>query len=196
MLCLGEGRSKDSRSDLDTLPTSCVVAVGIFGSGREIHSPDALDSHCIRALVVIDFSPCPVDCVIIILRISTCPDADSNIARRLRVVCTSLRLIVCERSHDLSINVPFQLLLRPTSCVVVKVVLRSLGHRVPFCAFDGIGCVAFTVIIILGVGGVAADEFEVNFIEIVGLKYDTYLMVNSVLPHIVSTGEVILLTTP
>ena len=123
-------------------------------------------------LGVIDFSSRPLHRVIIVFLVATGPHADADVHGCLRVTLPSVGVFVLDGPHDVSVYVPFQAFVRPASRVVVKTSLGGIGHGVPFRAGGFVGGVAFAVVVVFGVGGVGSDEFEVDFVEVVGLEDD------------------------
>ena len=122
-------------------------------------------------LAIINHPSSPLHRIIIILAIPPRPDANAHIHRRLRITPPPIRIRILQRPDHGTIDVPFQRLVRPARGVIVEIVLGRGGEGVPFGAVDGVGGVAFAVVVVFHVGGVAADEFEVDFVQVVGLEY-------------------------
>ena len=123
--------------------------------------------------MIVYFSAGPLDGVVTVVFVAACPDADADVHGRLWIVCPSVGVVVRQRTHDGAVDVPFQRLIRPARGVVVVALRRVpvIGQSVPFCPFICVGRVAFSVVVVLGVGVVVADEFLVYFIQVVGLQY-------------------------
>ena len=160
--------------DLDGLRGSGRVAVFVFAAGGVVGHADGLHEHCVGGFGVVYFSAGPLDGVVVVVFVAAGPDADADVHGCLWVVCPSVCVVVRQRTYDGAVDVPFQRLIRPAGGIVVVALGRVpvVGQRVPFCPFDGVGGVAFSVVVALGVGVVVADEFLVYFIQIVGLQYD------------------------
>ena len=93
---------------LDGLPGSGRVAVFVLAAGGEVGYADGLDEHCVGTLGVVDFPAGPLDGVVAVIFVPACPDADADVHGRLRVVGSSVRVGVRQRTHDGSVDVPFQ----------------------------------------------------------------------------------------
>lgn len=104
---------------LDGFPCSGRVAVFVLAAGGEVGYADGLDEHCVGALGVVDLPAGPLDGVVTIIFVPACPDAEADVHGRLRVVGSSARVGVRQRTHDGSVDVPFQRFLGPPCSVVV-----------------------------------------------------------------------------
>lgn len=106
----------------------------------------------------------------ILRRISTGPNAQLELTGRLRETFPTVRVLVRERAHERAVEIPFQLVFAPIGGVVVEIGLWGRRRRKPFGAGDGVGGVAFAVVIGFRVGGVGANDFPVDLVEVVGLE--------------------------
>lgn len=165
----GEGDETVPR-DLDALPVAGCVAVRVRTPGTVILHEHTLNRHSEGCVTKISFPARPLNDAFRLRRIATSPNTQSQIHGCLRKVLTTDGVSIEECPSEDPINKPFDRGTCPHGRVVVEVILRVVDAVVD-CAVVA-RRVAFAEIVCLDRGSVAADEFPVYFVEVVGFEDD------------------------
>lgn len=158
--------------NIDALPRARFVPILILLAGAEVVDAHILDHHGVRASIVVDLTTSPFDRSLRIVRVTSRPDTNANIARRLRerTLCAILRLIVGQGPEQLAVDPPLNLVLGPVGGVVVEfgVGVVDLEELAVLVVGD-----TLAVVVGLDLGGVVANPFPVNLVQVVRLQHDT-----------------------
>lgn len=161
----------DLPGDFDALPATALVAVGVRAALRRVFYFDAVDPHRVWALGVVGCSTGPFDGSVRHGRVATGPDTEAKVHGRLGEVVAAISFCVLERTNESSIDEPVDLLGRPIDGVVVEVLLGFVD-RIVNRTIIGRG-VSLSKVVGFGVSGVAAHQFPVDLVQVVGFKHDT-----------------------
>src|SRR5271170_335289 len=155
--------------DLDALPAPGRVAVFVLGPSARVRNTNRLDRHGVRALAVVCHTARPFNCPVRKASITTSPDTQAQVHRRLWEIFAPVRVGVHQCADYVAIDVPIQLLSRPVESVVVECLLWCLNWIV-----DRAGIarrVSLAEIVRLYIAVVPAHELPVHLVEIVGLEH-------------------------
>lgn len=131
---------------------------------------DGLHDHREGRAAVVCHAAGPFDRAVGFFRVAAGPDAHAHVHGGLGEVVATVGVGGFERAHDLSVDVPVYLAFAPVGRVVVPCGL-GVGDGVVDGAVVG-GGVAFAEVVRFDVGGVAAHEFPIDFVKIVGFEHD------------------------
>lgn len=138
----------------------------------EVVDAHILDDHSVGASIVVDHTTSPLDRALLIVRVTSRPDTNADIARRLRegTLGAVLGLIVCQGPEQLAVDPPLNLVLVPVGGVVVefRVGVVDLEELAVLVVGD-----TLAVVVCLDLGGVVADPLPVNLVEVVRLQHHT-----------------------
>ena len=109
--------------DLDALPATSFIAVGVGFSGREVLDVQTRHGHGEWSLLVVCYSTCPFDCAIGIGgRVTTSPDTEPDAHGCLWEVLAVERdgIVVIESANKVVVDVPLDFFSGPNGGVVVE----------------------------------------------------------------------------
>ena len=156
---------------LDAAPATRSVAVFVLGNvAVGVGDTHGLHGHGVGAPTVVGQAAGPFDGAVGVFGVPTSPDAQADVHGGLGEVVAAVCVGRLEGADDLAVDVPVDFAFGPVGRVVVPVVL-GVGDRVVDGAVEG-GGVAFAEVVGFHVGGVAAHEFPVDFVEVVGFEHD------------------------
>lgn len=156
---------------LDTVPITRIIRVLILLAGRKVVHANLFDDHGVRSLIVVDHTSCPIDGTLGVFRVTSGPDTESNVTRGLREVLPIQSVFSVQSTDQLLVNIPLDLLLGPVGGVVVEFGVGIGNVVVPTTVVGRV--VSFAVVVGLYLGGVVADPFPVDLVQIVGLQDNT-----------------------
>lgn len=142
---------------LDAAVVAAVVGVGVRRGGVGVGDLDGLDVHGVRRTAVVGLAASPLDGALLVIRITTGPDTQSQTHGGLGEASTSLGIVESNGSHDVAVDRPGHLILGPVNRVGVEGVLRS-SHGLKGGAVIGRG-VTLAEVVGLDLSGVSTEGF-------------------------------------
>lgn len=156
---------------MDAGPAAGGVAVFVLGDvAVGVGDADRLHGHGVGAARVVGQAAGPFDGAVGEFGVAAGPDPQADVHRGLGEVDAAVGVGGEEGAHDLPVDVPVDFAFGPVGGVVVPVGLW-VGDWVVDGAVEG-GGVAFAEVVGFHVGGVAAHEFPVDFVEVIGFEHD------------------------
>lgn len=148
--------------------SSSLVAVRIRLSRRVVGSNNAFNVHVEWSLGVISFTSGPFNSTRLIAWVSSSPNTSHNVHRTLWV---ALSVIWQQSSDHVTVHSPGQLVFGPFDSVGQVVLKRVYRSVVELTSVVGCG-VTLRKEIGLPLGWISANQFNVNFIQIVTLQVE------------------------
>lgn len=154
----------------DGFPVSRHVGPLVFLSGVVVLDFDGFDSHGEGGLGVVGLAASPGNDALLVVGITTSPDANADSGRGLREVLAAIGFLVLEGADSNAIDQPGDGFGLPVQSVRMELLLglgdSALGHAV----IDG--GVAFAEVVHLNAVRVCAEELPIHLVQILRLQHD------------------------
>lgn len=161
---------KDSLQGFNAGPQSSGVGVVVSSTVAVVGHMNVLDRHGERTIIIIRLTTGPSNGASCVVWVTTGPRTNVDTAGSLRVAVSVVGLSGSQRADMFSVNVPVQAFLLPVDSVVVVVVDRA--SRDSEVALPSVVVDTLAKKVCLHRGTVAAEEFEIDLVEIIRQQHD------------------------